>query len=461
MDGLEGSDAAEAARAHAVDRVERARERLEAFSDGRYPALEAELRQDLARFEKEGDVVPELFVRMRDQVIASVDGSRCLRDPQRVLICPTEETTVNADYRSFTDGTGLIQVCNGLMGLIDLLSKQLVLSGGLAAGVLPLLTDDAFLRASAVRRREDECSRAVDVCLLRWTLLHQRFYGTSSSVYRGLPDDAQRVVDSINMQALQFVVAHECAHHYLGHPSAGLAGVDDLTLEEEADSAALDTLDVAGFFGATDALGALVAVLAVECFEHVSPVRAGRTHPDPRVRAERILERLPEGRRAVAAELVGRVRVISDRARDLTEHLDASWWKTMMEDPDVVLQPRGERDVRQVFEIDRLAAGPLENADRLLSYLGGESGIDLVAIADQLRSPDWRSGLEALGLRDKVRGRIGDRGRRLPFAQVFRETTGGLRRLGVTDPTQRLGTAITLARIIERRVREENDHVGC
>ncbi|MEJ2862566.1 hypothetical protein [Actinomycetospora flava] len=459
--GAAGSQAEDRARLLAINRLERARQRVEA-ADADHTRLKQWATTNLENIEREGDVGEKvLSYTLEERVLAKRDRSSEVRDPRRLLVRVTDEDTVVASCTPFDDGSGLILFSEGLMGLVDLFSKQFALSSGVRPGPLGLLDDRALAMAATTSHREDEYSRAVDVALLRWRLFHQRVYGNSASLFRTLPRPLQRVADNINGHAMTFVVAHECAHHLLGH-SAVTRGfstsaelqpcLDDLVTEESADERALELLTRRGSFGAEESLGALVAIMAVEYFESTAFVRQAATHPRPHDRARRVLERTSSWNRAALGHLVARVRVVADRAADRNAFVEPSWWKTMYEAPDVLTEPHSLATINRFFETDKIVSAPLDNVDRLLDHVASV-GLDVRREADLVRSGSLEDGLGRLGISDRQTRLITDPNITLSFAAVVRVLGQGLTARGA-DPTTVFVLRLVFARLVESRFRE-------
>jgi hypothetical protein len=265
-----------------------------------------------------GGLTPALWPEVRAVLPDDVAAGRDLDD---LLVCEIPQDQVNAVCGIYEDGSALVVVSDGLLTLVSHLSQ--LASYCLHSTGTPL--GWARVARTLLRNRKGELTPRQEVvaALLRYHLIQQRCFGVRGKVGVRLDDRAQTQAAVFGYYAVAFVLAHEAGHFALGHPPAALATVDgadlpassdDPHIELEADAygfgaLARDAAGLPGIDGSTvAAVGAAVALLAIELTEHALFVRLPRTHPPVGERWEGLAAVLGDEAAGTAREMVEMLR---------------------------------------------------------------------------------------------------------------------------------------------------------
>lgn len=287
-------------------------------ADGRLGELD-ELRESLARAREIGDKVAEdalsrvlaAWTADGDPIAGSFEVTRevlveAMADlgvDSGVLNCieltETSLDSITARVRGFPDGSACVRVSRALFSLSHLYARH---AARHLIGVSRL----------ADRAHAMSTLGVLDLDLLvgslRYHAVHQRVFGMASKITLLLDPSQESLASLLSLHTLRFVVAHEFAHHVLGHtetergfaPNADVSGCsDEQRRETEADELAL-----AAVVGAAEKdpvpepwhaiLGAALAIAAIESAERSLYVRTGRTHPPAAARGDLLLRLLPQ-----------------------------------------------------------------------------------------------------------------------------------------------------------------------
>lgn len=225
-----------------------------------------------------------------------------------VCVGSTLQDDVAAEMRRFPDGSGLVLISDSILTLGSLLSTFLGdVMYRIGRGPAPL-TAWRSLKVAVTGKLPVSTEHLV--ALLRYHNLQQRVFGTAAKLGQELNSDRAAMGMFVGLLASKFVIAHELAHHVLGHSAqvSAFSALSDLPacspdqrLELDADALALDILlnsaekhqdgsDLPLPPGVMLA-GALVSIVTVHCAEQAMFVRGGATHPPAAVRAAALLAR--------------------------------------------------------------------------------------------------------------------------------------------------------------------------
>ncbi|MEV0284757.1 hypothetical protein AB0H36_11635 [Kribbella sp. NPDC050820] len=227
-----------------------------------------------------------------------------------VCIGSTLQDDVSAEMRRFPDGSGLILVSDSILTLTGLLSSFV---GELFARVgsgPAVITAWRSLKMAVTKKLP--VSTDPLVALLRYHNIHQRVGGTAAKLGLELDSDPAGIGMLVSLIATKFVIAHELAHHVLGHsaPVSSFSALADLPacspdqqLELDADKLALEILlnSTEKHLDGSDLdlppalllTAALVSIVTVHAAERAMFIRRGSTHPPAQVRAAALLSQFP------------------------------------------------------------------------------------------------------------------------------------------------------------------------
>lgn len=262
-----------------------------------------ELGAVLASWDDAGaDPLEDLYRSERARVVEAM--SRLGYDRARLDAVEVQgllHTTVSARIDAFDDGSAAVLISDTLLAIAEVYATQLALAickRGLAN----------FLRSNWRMLRTGRADVDVDrlAVVLRYNMISQRTLGFPTALTsRAHPQQAQ-YAESLLRYCLQFIVAHEFAHHLLGHTTdtrLSGPGVASCTaahqLELDADRLAITTvLEAERAYAGTNlvahaALGMLVAILVLLCAESSLYIHTGRSHPEAALRGEQLLDSVP------------------------------------------------------------------------------------------------------------------------------------------------------------------------
>ncbi|MGX1564876.1 hypothetical protein [Streptomyces sp. NPDC055506] len=274
--------------------------------------------------------------------MADLGASRERLDSFRIVTTLSE--AVSAQMTPFTDGSGLVIIADGIVGLCCSYSEYVALS-------VHRWTDWHLLRASRKSRMYQDAK--VLTGLLRYNTTHQRLLGTSTYIGMRLGPRGQEAAWQLTNHAYRFVIGHEIAHHVLGHTS-GLSSFgpgehvpvcsESERRERDADLFAFQAVRRAGemphdgSFRAQRAvdlstIGALIAMLALHLSEQALFVRRGCTHPPASIRAAWLLSELDSSKRKFMERLFRIPREATEAAAQVSENAHTFSWEALKATP--------------------------------------------------------------------------------------------------------------------------------
>ena len=305
-------------------------------------------------------------------------------DVSLVVLGSSLMNDVSARIKSYADGSSLVLVSNGLLALADHYARHLVIAQPTATGAVEL---DHELLATTLRYRN----------------LHHRIYGLAAGLALRLDEDRMTARDKCNMYVHLFVVAHEFAHHALGH-LAGEATAPhepnaDLHLEVEADELAFRVIEsvVDGADTPFVGLGPLIAMVAVHCAERGVFIRPGTTHPRAIDRARSVLDKVTGQWSPSLRTFFGDVIRATDDACDFTPEGPVVNWTRTLTHP-AIYTPHPVEYLKMVVKLDDLhSSGPAHLLD-WLQMLDREHGTDAMRGARAAADGHAEEALAAWGM---------------------------------------------------------------
>jgi hypothetical protein len=196
------------------------------------------------------------------------------RDVDDIVFGLVDEDDVLATMSPFQDGSSLVLVSDALPSLLFHL---------------------ACLNIAVRRPRSRKALPEATACaVLRFHVIQQRIYSLAGKCAVILDDDELKEAHNLSTAALHFAVAHETAHHVLGHSpkpgrsitSARLAIADDSESTEIAADSLAQKVQLTrisknrGGFSPWLALApSLLVLLAIELVERSFFIRTAKTHP--------------------------------------------------------------------------------------------------------------------------------------------------------------------------------------
>ena len=186
-------------------------------ADGR-PRMSAQLAEIVAVRRIIGEPLSRYMSYVSGSVLRAVSSlpqQGHWHDISRVCFGMIDERDFAATTRLFEDDSSLVQISDALVSLLAHLAATIVAVSGFNFGNRP---------ASSLRLDHRSARRLpwdVAVATLRFHLLQQRVFGLPGKCAVLLNDRQQAQADRLSAAALHFVVAHEAAHHVLGHTRKG------------------------------------------------------------------------------------------------------------------------------------------------------------------------------------------------------------------------------------------------
>lgn len=361
-----------------------------------------------ARFSELPDDAPTDFLsaalgQMAERLLPAMTADRPAWEQELpwLTIGVLDDQEPSATLSSFSDGSRLVLITGGLMGLLRTLSELMAVwqhaSGGPGWRGAP-----AKIRKVLQSPDRDRDVRMIAVAL-RWHLVHRRQWGMPATLaveLRGRDDD---YCEYYSQLALVFVLAHECAHFFLGHDGADKGSWEaEVAADAVAFRATCDYLRLSdGEDPRADALvAARLAMFAIHLVERALFVRPPVEHP-PATRRWDALEASVDHRVAVAsatAITVGLQRAL-DRAADLRFALPEPWWAEAYGHPAVhcdIHEP--DYYSTTVPFLDRLSFGDPDDPFNILELNAETYGVDARTATLVAKGQGLIAGLTELGL---------------------------------------------------------------
>lgn len=317
----------------------------------------------------------------------------------------TDDIGISSRYRAFPDGSELVEIYEGLVATMDLLSRPFAES-------LSRMTRSpvAMLRgARAVQRGEnvDEVDLAVRLVLIRYAMIHRMVLGTVGSLDYRLDERGRSMLDVLHHCGIEFALAHEVAHHLLGHTARprgdavvadGAACTDDSEREFAADALAYEITSRSAAGPLMSAIGAYFVFSATDYSARALFVRTGITHPPSADRRSRILRQMAGRQRQAFGALTAHIEAAIDIALDLRSAVSTSYWRTAYEAPAVCTEPHSERYFASLCSLDQILCAPLERCEWMLGHFDGRFGTRLASALPAIREHRPGDALRAWGL---------------------------------------------------------------
>ncbi|MFJ6900610.1 hypothetical protein [Streptomyces hokutonensis] len=284
-----------------------------------------------------------------------------------VRVVATLSDAVSAHMTPFDDGSGLVIVSDEVIGMCSLYCQY-------EAFYIDRWGDRRRRRASVQTRMYKNAD--VLTALLRYHTTNQRVTGLTTQLNVQLSPRGQQVAWRLNGLAYRFVIAHEMAHHVLGHSSAPSSFApgehvpvcsDSERREREADLLAFRAtrrasemqedgrlMEMEAMASATK--GALIAMLGLELTEQALFVRRGCTHPPASIRAAWLQEELNDHWRKVMHRFL-RVPVEATAAAALiSENANPFSWESVSSAP--IYTPMPQSHISSIGELDAIQCLP-------------------------------------------------------------------------------------------------------
>ncbi|MFD4671113.1 ImmA/IrrE family metallo-endopeptidase [Lentzea sp. NPDC058450] len=245
-------------------------------------------RETLAGLPDPVRTIEDHYEALKDSVVEAV--VRVGHDPERVrsvVLVPQSRATVSASAESYPDGSALVLISNAVLGLAEVYGQHLA-----RAVMKPNLR--TFLKKGArfLRTGRVEFDTELLTAVLRHNSRVQRSFNLAQTFMIGMEPVQLRLAELLSRHAMRFVIAHEVAHHVLGHAGrshlAPVDGVASCTGEQQAELEA-DRLAYQVVLAAQQhdgvglpsqvPLGALVAIAVLHYAESSLFLRTGVSHP--------------------------------------------------------------------------------------------------------------------------------------------------------------------------------------
>ncbi|MET9580746.1 hypothetical protein ABZY30_35220 [Streptomyces massasporeus] len=280
-----------------------------------------------------------------------------------VRVVATLSDAVSAQMTPFSDGSGLVLVSDGVISTCSSYCQYDAL-------YIDRWLDRRRLQASVQTRMYKNAD--VLTGLLRYHTTNQRVTGVTTQLGMRLSPRGQQVAWRLNGLAYRFVIAHEIAHHVLGHSSAPSSFApgehvpvcsENERRERDADLLAFRAtrraseiqedgrlMEMEAVASATK--GALIAMLSLDLTEQALFVRRGCTHPPASIRAAWLLEELDGHWRKVMRRFL-RIPVEATAAAALiSENASPFSWESVSSAP--IYSPMPQSHISSIGELDAL-----------------------------------------------------------------------------------------------------------
>lgn len=398
---------------------------------------------------------------LTEQVLAAM---RDLGAPQErlatVCVTGTLQEEVSAQLVPFADGSGLVQVSDAIMSLCGVYAQFLGL------GMAPIANGSRLRGMWRALKAARSGSLAHDPALLtgllRYYNIHQRVYGLAGKVELRVPPAVEPLGHVVSLQAWQFVIGHEIAHHVLGHDSVPSALSPDELLppcssdhqrELDADRLAYAAIVRAqklelGDLPSFAVLGALTAMYAIHVTEDALFVRRGCTHPPAEVRAARLLEQVTDEERNFAAVFASGLQIGTDASAAFRAGVPAYDWKGFFAHP-MVESSHGADYLGTIPVLDLGQCQPRDHVVRAFAKIDETEGTNLSPGAARAASGDAGGALIEWGVRPTVVTTLLDRSRPLTFHTVLDAVRTACRADDTVPAKAVLAVAIGAATLLE------------
>jgi hypothetical protein len=390
------------------------------------------------------------------QAISSLRREDHWHDVSRVCFGQIDERDFAATTTLFEDGSSLVQISDTLVSLLAHLAATIVAVSGFNIG------DQSALSL----RRGDRSARrlpwAVAVATLRFHLLQMRVFGLPGKCAVLLTDRQQTQADRLSAAALHFVVAHEAAHHVLGHMRKG-AGPDqppvidyseDTELVADLFALRVQQVQLPQVFGRPSPVQALasslLAIIAIELMEQGLFVRCAHTHPSSEIRRRALCGRVPAGDADIAQRELTPLIDACACAQRVRKALPQEYWEDFKVDPGVLREHRTDEYLQITSGLDRFTAGSIEKLLTFLERCRDADGVDLVDGLRERSTGGASAVLHRWGLPSARVDTIVDSAQALTFYDLhYYIGKSPLLRVETIGNTARTMVAMAAARILE------------
>ncbi|WP_329212644.1 hypothetical protein OG257_30130 [Streptomyces sp. NBC_00683] len=380
-----------------------------------------------------------------------------------VRVVKTLREDVSAQMTPFSDGSGLVNVADATLTLCSHYARYISIS-------LTQLASGSFgATVRAARAGNMGGDPAVLTGLLRYYCTNQRVYALAAKLGLRLDLEAEKNAAFLYLQASQFIIGHEIAHHALGHQSA-VSGFspdehipvcsDNQARELEADlfayraSKRLIEQELAGHAEAADAatfslLGALIAMLAVHLTERALFIRRGCTHPSARVRSALLLDQVGEREQQFARIFLSTPLAATEAASTISEEAQLFSWELAGTPPVYTSLPH--MDMLKIAHLDAWQCRPESWHLALLESESQESGAWLGEAAQLAVSGNPAEALRLWGVRKAGIAPLCDSAKPLLFFTLMDSLRQGFKARGV-ESVRTDGYALAAATLAARHL---------
>ncbi len=449
-----------------ADMRQRLRERGNSEDATRLDAMMSEFEQtDGAALHK--NPVDAMIVKNARQVKSALADLGADADRlATVYVGSALDEDVSAQIRSYSDGSGLVQVSDAIISLSTVYG---LFTGDLLAAATSVGRLRGMWRMSrALRRGRLGDDPAVLVGLLRYYNVHQRVYGLAAKLEQRVTDEAQLIAMFISLHAVRFVIGHEVAHHVLNHGSASSAfspgehvpacsagerrelDADLLAYRATVRAAQCDLAEVGGSSGANieifAALGALAAMLTVHSTERALFLRRGTTHPSAGARAALLLGQLGPRERNVADMFMHNLLAATELSSVFDESATRFDWKWFASAPSIS-SGRPPEYLHQIWLLDTLQCQSVPRLVEILDRTEQDANSALSKGAHLAATGSIEQALLTWGVAPDVAAHICDRHAALTFHSVVDELRTSLPTLGIPPDSAR-SDCVAAARLV-------------
>ncbi|MFF3400407.1 hypothetical protein ACFYW6_18000 [Streptomyces sp. NPDC002659] len=344
------------------------------------------------------------------------------------------DEAVTAECRPMSDGSSLVTMSYGMFTLINNMAPVAVEGmDWVAEASNPLAM---LWRVSKAMRGMDPFNAQLSGAYLRFRLTMQRVFGSANWVRYGSTLDKRPTAMTVAICAFHFTIAHEIAHHILGHapgahaisPNASRASQQ---METEADTLALQAIRRVHFspqdaLGDIPLMGAIVGIHAIQAVEDSCFIRRGFTHPPTAWRIANLYSNSRAGAEAGARSVLSKFNEAMELATEFSPGCIRGDLNILSRSSRIktILPASGIAYVKSLDDI--MCATP----DRLESYLVKATEIwpilDLESGVREALNGNTKGALQAWGVRDRAVLEICDPERNLTFRRVFSEVLTSL-----------------------------------
>ena len=390
------------------------------------------------------------------QAISSLRREDHWLDTSRVCFGQIDERDFAATTTPFEDGSALVQISDTLVSLLAHLAATTVAVSGFNIG-----NQSAF----SLRRGHRPAKRlpwAVAVATLRFHLLQQRVFGLPGKCAVLLTDREQTQADRLSAAALHFVVAHEAAHHVLGHMNEGAGRSRPPVIDHSEDNELAADLfalriqqvqlpQVAGRPSPVQALASsLLAIIAIELMEEGLFIRRAHTHPPSETRRRALCGRLPATDAEITQKHLTPLIEACASAQRVRNPLPQEYWEDFKTDPGVLREHRTDEYLQMTSDLDRFTACSIEKLLTFLERCRDADGIDLVDGLRERSSGGASAVLHRWGLPSARVQTLTDSAQALTFYDLhYYIGKSPLLKVETIGNTRRTMVAMAAARILE------------